>query len=209
MMSSSRSKRLPPVRCSTVSTITFGGAVRFCTTILLVAGSLLTWGHNFVSSEVRSQLVAQKIVFPPASSDAITSLPKADAAAMRVYGGQEMTTGAQAQTYADHFIAVHLGEIGGGLTYSQLSAKAMADPKNTVLAGQVATVFKGTTLRGMLLNAYGFWQMGQIALIAAIAAFAGAALMLILSLAGAWHLRRVPEAAEVFTKVAHRQVQTV
>ena len=120
------------------------------TAILLVAGGLLTWGHNFVSSEVRSQLVAQKIVFPPASSDAITSLAKADAAAMRVYGGQEMTTGAQAQTYADHFIAVHLREIGGGLTYSQLSAKAMADPKNTALAGQVATIFKGTTLRGML-----------------------------------------------------------
>jgi energy-converting hydrogenase Eha subunit H len=155
------------------------------------------------------QLGALKLVFAPAASDSITSLPKTDAAAMRVYAGQEMTTGAQAQTYADHFIAVHLGEIGGGLTYSQLSAKAMADPKNTVLAGQVATVFKGTTLRGMLLNAYGFWQMGQIALIAAIAAFAGAALMLILSLAGAWHLRRVPEAAEVFNKVAHREVQTV
>jgi hypothetical protein len=177
--------------------------------VLLVAGVLLTWGHTFVSNEVRSQLVAQKIVFPPAASDAVKSLPKADAAAMRVYAGQEMTTGAQAQTYADHFIAVHLSEIGGGLTYSQLSAKAMADPTNTKLADQVATVFKGTTLRGMLLNAYGFWQMGQIALIAAIAAFAGAALMLILSLAGAWHLRRVPETAEVFTKVAHPEVQTV
>jgi hypothetical protein len=179
------------------------------TAVLLVAGGLLTWGHSFVSSEVRSQLVAQKIVFPPASSQAITSLPNAYAKAMSVYAGQDMTTGAQAQTYADHFIAVHLREIGGGLTYSQLSAKAMADPKNAALADQVATVFKGTTLRGMLLNAYGFWQMGQIALIAAIAAFAGAALMLMLSLAGAWHLRRVPETAEVLTKVAHAQVQTV
>jgi hypothetical protein len=177
--------------------------------VLLVAGILLTWGHNFVTSEVRSQLVAQKIVFPPASSDSIKSLPKADAAAMSVYAGQEMTTGAQAQTYADHFIAVHLREIGGGLTYSQLSAKAMADPKNTALADQVATVFKGTTLRGMLLNAYGFWQMGQIALIGAIASFAAAALMLILSLAGAWHLRRTPEAAEVFSRLAHRKAQTV
>jgi hypothetical protein len=176
--------------------------------VLLVAGVLLTWGHNFVSNEVRAQLVAQKIVFPPASSDSIKSLPKADAAAMRVYAGQEMTTGAQAQTYADHFIAVHLSEIGGGLTYSQLSAKAMADPTNTKLADQVATVFKGTTLRGMLLNAYGFWQMGQIALIAAIAAFAGAALMLILSLAGAWHLRRTPETAEVFSRVTHPETQT-
>jgi hypothetical protein len=178
------------------------------TAVLLVAGALLTWGHTFVSNEVHSQLAAQKIVFPPASSDAITSLPKADAAAMRTYAGQQMTTGAQAQTYSEHFIAVHLSEIGGGLTYSQLSAKAMADPTNTKLADQVATVFKGTTLRGMLLNAYAFWQIGQIALIAAVASFAGAALLLILSLAGAWHLRRVPETAEVFTKVTHPKVQT-
>jgi len=176
--------------------------------VLLVAGGLLTWGHNFVTNDVRTQLVAQKIVFPPASSDAIKSLPKADAQAMSVYAGQTMTNGAQAQTYADHFIAVHLREIGGGLTYSQLSAKAMAAPTNTKLADQVATVFKGTTLRGMLLNAYGFWQMGQIAWIGAIVAFAGAALMLILSLLGAWHLRRVPETAEVFQRVSHPEVQT-
>ena len=177
--------------------------------VLLVAGGLLTWGHVFVGNEVHSQLAAQKIVFPAAGSPAITSLPKADAAAMRVYAGQLMTTGAQAQTYADHFIRVHLGEIGKGQTYSQLSAKAMADPKNAALAGQVETVFKGTTLRGMLLNAYGFWQMGQIAWIGAIVSFAGAALLLILSLFGVAHLRRVPEAAEVLPRVAHKaKVQT-
>jgi hypothetical protein len=174
------------------------------TAILLVAGGLLTWGHVFVNNEVRSQLAAQKIVFPPAASPAIKALPKADAAAMTVYAGQAMTTGAQAQAYADHFIRVHLTEIGGGLTYSQLSAKAMAAPANTRLAGQVETVFKGTTLRGMLLNAYGFWQMGQIAWFGAIAAFAGAALLLLLSLLGVAHLRRVPEAAEVLPRVAHR-----
>jgi len=179
------------------------------TAILLVAGGLLTWGHVFVNSEVHSQLAAQKIVFPPAASPEIKALPKADAAAMKVYAGQVMTTGAQAQTYADHFIRVHLGEIGGGLTYSQLSAKAMAAPANTKLAAQVETVFKGTTLRGMLLNAYGFWQLGQIAWFAAIAAFAGAALLLILSLLGVAHLRRAPEAAEVFPNVTHRvKVQT-
>ena len=171
--------------------------------ILLVAGGLLTWGHVFTNNEVHSQLAAQRIVFPPAGSPAITALPKADAAAMTVYAGQTMTTGAQAQTYADHFIRVHLGEIGGGLTYSQLSAKAMAAPKNAKLAAQVETVFKGTTLRGMLLNAYGFWQMGQIVWFGAIAAFAGAALLLILSLFGVWHLRRAPETAEVFPRVSH------
>lgn len=177
--------------------------------VLLVAGGLLTWGHVFVTGEVHSQLAAQKIVFPAAGSEAVTSLPTADAAAMKVYAGQMMTTGAQAQVYADHFIKVHLGEIAKGQTYSQLSAKAMADPKNAVLADEVATVFKGTTLRGMLLNAYGFWQMGQIALIGAIVSFAGAALLLILSLFGVWHLRRVPEATEVLPRVAHAaKVQT-
>ena len=177
--------------------------------VLLVAGALLTWGHVFTVNEVHSQLAAQKIVFPAANSPEIKALPKADAAAMTVYAGQQMTTGAQAETYADHFIRVHLGEIGQGQTYSQLSAKAMAQPKNVALAAQVETIFKGTTLRGMLLNAYGFWQMGQLALYGAIAAFAAAALMLILSLFGVWHLRRVPETAEVLPKVAHAaKVQT-
>jgi hypothetical protein len=179
------------------------------TAILLVAGGLLTWGHVFTSNEVKSQLAAQRIVFPAAASPEITALPKADAAAMGVYAGQPMTTGAQAQAYADHFIAVHLREIGGGLTYSQLSAKAMAAPGNTKLAGQVETVFKGTTLRGMLLNAYGFWQIGQIAWIGAIVSFAGAALLLILSLFGVAHLRRVPETAEVLPTLARTvKVQT-
>ena len=171
--------------------------------VLLVAGGLLTWGHVFTTNQVHNQLAAQKIVFPAANSPEIKALPKADAAAMKVYAGQQMTTGAQAETYADHFIKVHLGEIGHGQTYSQLSAKAMASPKNTALAGEVETVFKGTTLRGMLLNAYGFWKMGQIALFGAIASFAGAALLLILVLFGVWHLRRVPVTTEVFPRISH------
>lgn len=179
------------------------------TAILVVAGVLLLWGNSFANSQVRSQLAAQKIVFPTTSNAEFKALPKSDQAAMKVYAGQEMLTGAQAQTYADHFIAVHLGEIGGGLTYSQLSAKSMAQPNNAKLAGQVATVFKGTTLRSMLLTAYAFWKLGEIALISAIVSFIGAAVMLVLSLAGVWHLRRVPEDAEVFSKVGHHAtVQT-
>ena len=179
------------------------------TAILVVAGVLLLWGNSFANSQVRSQLAAQKIVFPTTSNAEFKALPKSDQAAMKVYAGQEMLTGAQAQTYADHFIAVHLQEIGGGLTYSQLSAKSMAQPNNAKLAGQVATVFKGTTLRSMLLTAYAFWKLGEIALISAIVSFIGAAIMLALSLAGVWHLRRVPEDAEVFSKVGHHAtVQT-
>jgi hypothetical protein len=121
---------------------------------------------------------------------------------MSTYSGQIMATGAQAQTYADHFIAVHLVKIGGGKTYSQLSAQSLAQPKNTALAEQVQTIFRGTTLRGMLLNAYGWWQMGQIMLISAIVAFCGAGLFLILSGLGFLHLRRTAPESEVFPRVA-------
>jgi len=95
------------------------------------------------------------------------------------YAGQQMLTGQQAEAYADHFIAVHLAEIGGGKTYSQLSTEAQAQPKNTVLAGQVATVFKGESLRSMLLNAYGWWKVSQITYIAALVAFGLGGLTLI------------------------------
>ena len=172
--------------------------------ILAIGGGLLLWGHSFVNGEVHNQLAAQKIVFPTTSNPGFTALPKADAAAMRAYAGQLMTTGAQAATYADHFIAVHLREMTGGKTYSQLSAAALAQPKNVKLAGVVQTVFRGTTLRGLLLNAYAFWKMGEIMLIAGIVAFAGAGLMLVLSLLGFAHLRRASPEAEVFPKVATR-----
>jgi hypothetical protein len=172
--------------------------------VLAVGGGLLVWGHSVISTDVHTQLAAQKIVFPPASSPAVKELPAADAAAMSQYGGQLMTTGAQAQAYADHFIAVHLQKIGGGQTYSQLSAQALAQPKNTALAQQVQTIFRGETLRGLLLNAYGWWQMGQIMLVSALVAFAAAGLFLILSLFGFWHLRRAAPESEIFPKAATR-----
>ncbi len=165
--------------------------------LLLVAGGLLFWAYSFVNTQVQQQLTAQQIVFPEANSAALKALPAADAAAMSVYAGQLMTTGAQAKTYADHFIAVHLKEIGGGKTYSQLSAQSLAQPANLALKAQVQTVFQGTTISGLLLNAYAFWQMGQIALIASIVSFAAGVIMLILAGLGFWHRRHTPAGAEV------------
>jgi hypothetical protein len=161
---------------------------------LIVAGVLLTWGNSFIGNEVHSQLAAQKIFFPPAGSPAIKA---PEFAAMRQYAGQQMTTGAQAEVYADHFIANHLKAIGGGKTYSQLSAESLAQPSNAALAAQVQTVFRGETLRGLLLNAYAFGTMGMIAGIAAIAAFIAALLMLLLSGLGLAHARRTSPAAEI------------
>ena len=58
-------------------------------------------------------------------------------------------------------------------------------------------MFKGTTLRSMLLNAYGWWQMGQIALISSVIAFIFAGITLVLSGLGLWHFRKVPVDEEI------------
>jgi hypothetical protein len=136
--------------------------------ILAFCAGFLFWGNSFIHNQITTELTSQQIYFPPSDSKAVTSLPSADAAAMTVYGGQQLTTGEQAQVYANHFIGVHLNEVAGGQTYSQMSAKAMANPTDQKIAGQVATLFKGETLRGLLLNAYGWWTIGTYALYAAI-----------------------------------------
>jgi hypothetical protein len=171
----------------------------FLAVTLIVSGALLTWAHDFVGHEVHTQLAAQQIFFPPAGSPAIAA---PEFAAMHQYAGQQLTTGAQAEVYADHFIANHLKEAGGGKTYAQLSAQSLAQPKNAGLAAQVQTVFRGETLRGLLLNAYAFGKIATIMGIAEIAAFAGAALMLILSGLGFAHERRTAPQAEIFPKLA-------
>jgi hypothetical protein len=136
--------------------------------ILVFCAGFLFWGNSFIHDQISTELKAQQIYFPPANSPAIASLPSADATAMNVYGGQQLTTGAQAQVYANSFINVHLSEVAGGQTYAQVSTKAQANPTDTKLAGQVQTLFRGETLRGLLLNAYGWWTIGTYALYAAI-----------------------------------------
>jgi hypothetical protein len=165
---------------------------------LLIAGGLLTWGYHFANSTVHDQLAAQQIFFPAAGSEALAS-PEVGPY-LNKYAGQQLTTGAQAQAYADHFIKVHLKEVAGGKTYSEVSAEAQKSPDDQKLQGQVQTLFRGETLRGMLLNAYAFWKFGQIALYSAIASFGGAVILLVLTAIGFRHARRVDPQAEVFEK---------
>ena len=171
---------------------------------LLVAGSLLAWGASFANTSVHDQLAQQQITFPPAAAfqhAAVgTEITPSMIPSVSQYAGQQLTTGAQAKVYADDFIAVHLQEIGGGKTYSELSAEAMALPKGsaeyTAAEAKVQTVFQGTTLRGLLLEAYAFSIFGQIALIACIVCFILAAVMLVLTILGFVHYRRTGEDAE-------------
>jgi hypothetical protein len=169
--------------------------------VLLLAGSLLTWGHSFAQHNVRTQLASQQIYFPTKAEFAAakpgTEVTPAMIPYLEKYAGQQLTTGAQAEAYADHFIAVHLSQMPYGGIYSKVSAASRANPNNAALTAEVDTTFKGTTLRGLLLEAYGYGKMAQIAGFAAIASFIGAALMLMLTGLGIRHSRRTSPDTEL------------
>jgi hypothetical protein len=146
--------------------------------ILGFIAGFLFWGNSFVHTMVSDELVAQKISIPAAGSpgfDAKT-LGATQYAEISQYAGQPVTTGSQAQAYANDYINVHLQKVAGGQTYSQVSgalvaeqAKPNPDAKTiATLSGQRTTLFMGETLRGLLLNAYGWWTVGQYAFYAAI-----------------------------------------
>jgi hypothetical protein len=178
---------------------------------LFVAAGLLNWGYSFADQNVTDQLAAQNIMIPAADSDSFKALSEEDQSALKPFAGMQLTTGEQAMAYAQHYIGAHVKGVAGGKTYSEVSGAALAasaaskaDPANAELAssaatlmGQRQTLFMGETLKGLLGNAYAFWQLGQIAMYAAWAAVAGGAIMLILALLGFLHLRRTPESVTV------------
>jgi hypothetical protein len=133
--------------------------------ILLFCAGFLFWGNSFIQGTIHDQMVAQKIYFPASGSAGLSASEFPD---LQQYGGQQVVNGVQAKAYADGFIGRHLEKVAGGKTYSEVSAASMANPKDTKLAGQVQTLFRGETLRGLLLNAYGWWMVGQYALYAAV-----------------------------------------
>jgi hypothetical protein len=179
-----------------------GGAV--VVVVLLVAGGLMTWGHSFVNSNVHNQLARQEIVFPPKAAFAHakpgTEITPSMIPSVSQYAGQQLLTGPQAEAYADHFIAVHLSEMPYGGVYAKISAAALANPTNTTLKALEQTSFQGTTLRGLLLEAYAFSKIGQVMLWGAIASFILAAIMFVLVCAGFWHARRTPSETPMLTR---------
>jgi hypothetical protein len=171
--------------------------------VFAVAGGLLMWGSNFARDYVHDELSSQKVFFPSAAE-----LKDEGRTDLVSHAGQQVTTGGEAQAYAS-FINGHLQQIGGGKTYSQIddrgAAQAVIDAKDQgASAAEVAklqatadelrtqrdTLFKGETLRGLLLTSYAWATIGTIAFIAAWVAFVGAAVMAALVVAGFVHLRR-------------------
>src|SRR5947209_4781413 len=174
--------------------------------VLVVAGGLLTWGHSFVKANVHDQLAQQQIYFPPqaafAHAKAGTEITPSMIPSVSQYAGQQLLTGAQAKVYANDFIAAHLAEMPYGGVYSKVSAAALAQPKNVQLQGLKQAAFTGTTLRGLLLEAYAFSTIATIMLWGAIASFVMAAVMAVLVGLGLWHASRTPEEEKVLAPKA-------
>ena len=153
----------------------------------LIAGAGLLVGSSSTSSQVKSQLIEQRVFFPLKGRMDYQDLVEAN---LTSYASQQVLTDSRAQIFADKIFGVDTIAISGEKTYSQLSAASLAHPKNTALANQVNLVFRGDTLRGLLLNAYAFGFMGVIALYGAIAMLFAALVMLILTLLGVRHYKQ-------------------
>jgi hypothetical protein len=169
--------------------------------VLLAVGGLLTWGSSFIGDQVENQLTMQDITMP--SGEALASLPKADAKALKPYAGSVLDTGPEAKAFTDHYILVHMNAASGGRTYEKVSGEflQLSDQEKASAAGQELgqlrqTLFMGNTLRGLLLNAYAFATIGTIAGYAAYGAFGAGAVLLVLAGLGLRHARRVEKPAE-------------
>ena len=161
---------------------------------LAVTGLVFRANADFAKHNVQAQLAAQNISFPPAS--ALSDEEKAQPGVVE-YAGQKITTGDQAEVYANQYIGLHLKGTAGGKTYSEVSSLARSAPDDQALAGQKETLFRGETLRGLLLTTYAFWTLGEKAAQAsAIFLFAGI-MLFALSMAGFWHYSRTTKRAQL------------
>jgi hypothetical protein len=175
--------------------------------VFAVAGGLLAWGANFADDYVHDELSSQNVFFPDEASlreDGRDDLVK--------YADEQVTTGTAAEAYAS-FIGGHMEGIADGKTYAEIddrgAAQAVVDARESgaseaeiadlqatadELKAQRDSLFRGETLRGLLLSSYAWSTIGRIAAIAAWVAFAGAAVMAALVVAGSVHLRRTKSA---------------
>ena len=196
--------------------ILFGIGGVLIAVLLGVLGLVMRSNADFAKNYVHDQLAAQEISFKPV--DALTE-EEAAKSCLNQYAGQAMTTGKQAECYANDFIGLHLSELAtkdDGTPYTYASIGALQgqlkadlktatdanDPKSADIQAQLDTVngqrdtlFKGETLRGLLLTSFGFSEFGRKADQAATVSFLAALVLLLASIAGFLHALRTPKNA--------------
>ena len=177
--------------------------------LLLILGLVLQNQANFADTYVHDQLSAQQIVFTPKAG---LAPEEKKAACLVANAGEPLTTGKQAECYANDYIALHLTEINEGKTYSQTSTESRAKATEAAeavkagatnatelqneakaLDGKTQTLFRGETLRGLLLTSYGFSIFGERAQQAAWVSFAAALVLFLASIAGFVHAFTTPK----------------
>ena len=171
--------------------------------LLLVLAMVMTSNANFSKDYVTDQLRQQNITFKAAAD--LTDEEKAEPCVVE-NAGKALTTGKQAECYANSFIGLHLKATADGMTYAEIgvpqtelrtklaAAQKAGDPAAADLQKQLTditakrdTLFKGETLRGLLLTSYGFSTLGEKADQVSTVAYAGAGLMALLALFGFIH----------------------
>jgi hypothetical protein len=174
--------------------------------LLLALGLVMTSNANFAKNYVKDQLSQQKIVFK--SANTLNDEEKKSACVVK-YAGMALTTGKQAECYANEFIGLHVKSVAAGQTYADLGGPqatlrtavadatkandpALADlqEKLSTVTTQRETLFKGETLRGLLLTSYGFSVFGVKGGQVALVSYFVAALLALLSIAGLMHAMR-------------------
>jgi hypothetical protein len=212
--------------------------------LLGVLGLVLRSNANFAKSYVHDQLSEQQITFTAAeklqSNDAWRAavvktfggdtaaaeafiadnklVAEADSACLKANAGKLLTTGKQAECYANNYIRLHLkdGSIvdGKSYTYATLGPivsaanKAVTDAKAanpndpkvadlqtkaTTVVGQRESQFKGESLRGLLLTSYGFSIFGEKAALASTVSLLAGLVLLLASIAGLIHFMMTPK----------------
>jgi hypothetical protein len=160
--------------------------------VLIVVGAMAIYGGRFGQQNVTDRLTPEQVYFP--AYDAMTDEEKAE---VGEFAGQQVTDGVQAEGFA-RYINGHLAEVNEGQTYAQTSAAAR-DPNTPPaeaadLAVKADVLFKGETLRSIMLNAYGWWTVSQIAIYAGWVMIAAGVVLLVLAILGFRHKRRMDAA---------------
>jgi hypothetical protein len=164
---------------------------------LIALGGAAIYGGSFALDNVRDRLEPQNITFPPA--EAMSPEEKAD---LGQFAGQKVDTGTEAEAFS-RYIGGHLTGVNDGKTYSETSSESRAyaaevgeNPteaeaaKMAELDGKVQTLFRGETLRAILLNAYGWWTVGQITFFAGIGMVIVGLVLAVLVALGFRHARK-------------------
>jgi hypothetical protein len=178
------------------------GAGAVVAVVLLLLGAVAIYGGTFGQDNVRDRLEPQNITFPP-----LEAMTPAEKDLVGDFAGQKVDDGASAEAFSD-YIGLHLVDVNEGATYSETStaarAEGLSEDEAGELQGKADTLFKGESLRAILLNAYGWWTVSSLAIVAGYGLIGAGILLAILAFMGFRHARKVElkAAATPVTKAA-------